>query len=215
MESLKNFVTYKSSAGSGKTYTLVKEFLKIVFQSDNPKRYRNILAITFTNKAANEMKERVIENLKILSESIDSELMESYSEDFGLEKHIIKQKAGKVLQSVLHNYSDLKISTIDKFTYKIIRAFSKDLNLSTDFDIEMDKEKILIQAIDLMISRAGEDEKLSRLLIDFLDHKIDNEENWKIEDAILEFGKELTDETNEEYLKILSEVSEEDFKEIK
>lgn len=215
MDSKKTFITYKSSAGSGKTYTLVKEFLKLVFQSHDPKRYRNILAITFTNKAANEMKERVIENLKTLSESQDNLLQKDYADDFGLTRAEIKHKASQVLQSVLHNYSDLKISTIDKFTHKIIRAFAKDLNLTGDFEVEMDKDKVLIQAIDLMISRAGEDDRLSGILLEYLNTQIDNEKDWKIEKAIFEFSKELTNEESQGFLERINEITDEDFQEIK
>lgn len=215
MNSLENFVTYKSSAGSGKTYTLVKEFLQIVFQSDNPTRYRNILAITFTNKAANEMKERVIENLRELSEEEDSDLLLDYEKAFGIQKNVLRAKAKKVLQSILHNYSDLKISTIDKFTYKIIRAFSKDLNLSSDFEIEMDSDKILTEAIDLIISKAGEDERLSKILLEFLNSQIENEKDWRIEKSIFEFSKELTNEESEPFLERLKEVTDEDFGKIR
>ncbi|MEZ7930595.1 MAG: UvrD-helicase domain-containing protein [Flavobacteriales bacterium] len=215
MNSLENFITYKSSAGSGKTYTLVKEFLQIVFQSDNPTRYRNILAITFTNKAANEMKERVIENLRELTKEQDNDLIIDYEKAFGINKKILREKAKKVLQSILHNYSDLKISTIDKFTYKIIRAFSKDLNLSSDFEIEMDKDKILTEAIDLIISKAGEDERLSKILLEFLNSQIENEKDWRIEKSIFDFSKELTNEESEPFLERLKEVSDEDFEKIR
>lgn len=215
MNSSENFITYKSSAGSGKTYTLVKEFLQIVFQSSNPTRYRNILAITFTNKAANEMKERVIENLRELSEDEDNDLILDYEKAFGIQKTVLRAKAKAVLQSILHNYSDLKISTIDKFTYKIIRAFSKDLNLSSDFEIEMDSNKILTEAIDLIISKAGEDERLSKILLEFLNSQIENEKDWRIEKSIFEFSKELTNEESEPFLEKLKEVTDEDFEKIR
>ncbi|MEN8927689.1 MAG: UvrD-helicase domain-containing protein [Flavobacteriales bacterium] len=215
MESTENFITYKSSAGSGKTYTLVKEFLEIVFQSSNPTRYRNILAITFTNKAANEMKERVIENLRELAQEEDNDLILDYEKAFGIQKNVLRAKAKAVLQSILHNYSDLKISTIDKFTYKIIRAFAKDLNLSTDFEIEMDSNKILIEAIDLIISKAGEDKRLSKILLEFLNSQIENEKDWRIEKSIFEFSKELTNEESEPFLEKLKEVTDEDFEKIR
>lgn len=215
MENLKNFIVYKSSAGSGKTYTLVREFLRIVIESEDNTRYRNILAITFTNKAAAEMKERVLDNLKELSDQEDTELLLDYSKEFGIEKSIIKQKAQKILQSVLHNYSDLKILTIDKFTHRIIRAFAKDLNLSADFEIEMDSDAILKEAIDLLISKAGTDKELSSVLLEYLNSKIDDEKNWKIEDDLFEFARELLKEENDYFLDSLQSMTNEELKKAK
>jgi len=215
LENLKNFIVYKSSAGSGKTYTLVREFLRIVIESDDSTRYRNILAITFTNKAAAEMKERVLDNLKKLSEEKDSNLLLDYAKEFGIEKDIIKTKARKILQSVLHNYSDLKILTIDKFTHRIIRAFAKDLNLSADFEIEMDSDVILKESIDLLISKAGKDEELSVVLLDYLNSKIDDEKNWKIEDDLFNFAKELLKEDNDYFLESLKQMENEALKKSK
>ena len=215
MENLKNFIVYKSSAGSGKTYTLVREFLRIVIESDDSTRYRNILAITFTNKAAAEMKERVLDNLKKLSEEKDSNLLLDYAKEFKIEKDLIKTKARKILQSVLHNYSDLKILTIDKFTHRIIRAFAKDLNLSADFEIEMDSDGILKESIDLLISKAGKDEELSVVLLDYLNSKIDDEKNWKIEDDLFNFAKELLKEDNDYFLESLIQMENEALKKSK
>ena len=215
----KNFHIYKSSAGSGKTYTLVKEFLKIVLKTEETTRYRNILAITFTNKAANEMKERVIENLKLLSEVIETKdgkkILEDYTKDFNLEPKIIKHRAEKVLVSVLHNYSDLKISTIDKFTHKIIRAFSKDLNIPPDFEIELDSNNILVTAIDLLISKAGEDKNTSSILLDFMDKQIEEDKSWNLEQNLVKFAKELTKEENQVYFNQIKGISFEEFKTIK
>lgn len=216
----KNFKVYKSSAGSGKTYTLVKEFLRLALQDENPSRYRNILAITFTNKAANEMKERIMLNLKKLisptdSDTYDSGLMKDYVESFNLSESVIKYRAKETFESILHNYSDLKVSTIDKFTHKIIRAFAKDLSLQPDFEIEMDDKSILKQAIDLIISQAGEDEELSKILLDTLNKQVDDEKSWNIEKNIFEFSKELTKEDNQEHFNELKTLTNEDFNEVK
>ena len=210
MQELKNFITYKSSAGSGKTYTLVREFLRIVIESEDYTRYRNILAITFTNKAANEMKERVLSNLKELSNDNDSELLLNFSKEFQIDKSEVRKKSKLILRSILHNYSDLKILTIDKFTHKIIRAFSNDLGLNSDFEIEMDADNMLKDAIDLLISRAGNEEKISELLIEYLNQHIDQEKTWKIEENLFNFSKELLKEDNNTYLNKLRKLSDEE-----
>lgn len=215
MENLKNFIVYKSSAGSGKTYTLVREFLRIVIESEETTRYRNILAITFTNKAAAEMKERVLDNLKELSAELDSDLLKDYAKEFSMDSQVIKRKSRLILQSVLHNYSDLKILTIDKFTHRIIRAFAKDLNLSSDFEIEMDSDSILQESIDLLISKAGTDKQLSNVLLDYLNSKIDDEKNWKIEEDLFHFAKELLKEDNDYFLESLKKMDSEDLSKAK
>ncbi len=202
---MESFLVYKSSAGSGKTYTLVKEFLKIALCDPNPTRYRNILAITFTNKAANEMKERILENLKLLSlnendAQYNPQLIDDYSSSFKLDKETLKEKSWIVFQSILHNYSDLKVSTIDKFTHKIIRAFAKDLSLQPDFEIEMDVDTLLKSAINALVDEAGTKKTISSILLKLLDKQIDNEKSWNIEHGIFEFAKTIIREENAPFL---------------
>ncbi|MCK4677748.1 MAG: UvrD-helicase domain-containing protein, partial [Bacteroidales bacterium] len=152
---MKNFVVYTSSAGSGKTYTLVKEYLKIVLA--NPASFRNILAITFTNKAANEMKFRVLQNLKILSQPFENQgldtikhLLPAIISETDLDETVIAKNAEKVLTLILHQYSDFAVSTIDSFIYKIIKSFSYDIHLPFDFDVEMDTDKLIAGAVDYL-----------------------------------------------------------------
>lgn len=212
------FTVYKSSAGSGKTYTLVKEYLKIILSQSDKTRYRNILAITFTNKAANEMKERVMENLKKLSSpkgssDYDEGLMQDYVSSFNLKEEVIQKRALIIFTSVLHNYSDLKVSTIDKFTHKIIRAFAKDLTLAPDFDIEMDSKTLLKSAIHNVIAKVGIDDEVSNTLTNTLQNQINNEKSWNIEDNIYSFAQELIKEANEPFLNQLIDLPHNTFKE--
>jgi ATP-dependent exoDNAse (exonuclease V) beta subunit len=115
------FVVYKSSAGSGKTFTLVREYLKIVLQ--NPEKFRQVLAITFTNKAANEMKERVVSNLILLTSPENNKhedairfLLPQLAKELNLSELQISQRASIVLRLIMHHYSEFAISTIDSFT---------------------------------------------------------------------------------------------------
>src|SRR5688572_2821911 len=140
MSAEKNFIVYKASAGSGKTFQLVSEYLSICFASSNNHHFRKILAVTFTNKAANEMKERILEHLEILasekgSKNHDQNLIDHYSKITRLTDAVLKQRSSEILRNVLHNYSSFSISTIDKFTHKLIRSFARDLKLSADFEI--------------------------------------------------------------------------------
>lgn len=207
----KKFKIYKSSAGSGKTYTLVKEYLSLVLSQDKVNRYRNILAITFTNKAAAEMKERILEHLKSLSASQDSEhydenLLNDYSSSLALSPLLIQERAKEVFQSLLHNYSDLKVSTIDKFTHKIIRAFARDLDLQPDFDVEMDVDYILQSAIHQVVEKVGEDDDISDTLKRVTQEQITNEKTWNIEQNIFDFTKTFINEDNLESLEELQTI---------
>jgi len=197
---LKNFIVYKSSAGSGKTFTLVREYLKIVIQ--NPERYRQVLAITFTNKAANEMKERVVRNLILLSEhekNSDTDavkyLLPQLIEQTGLTEDKIRSRASAVLSLIMHNYADFAISTIDSFTHRVVRTFAYDLKIPMNFEVELDADDMLSQSIDLLISQVGSDVKLTRILVDFIEKKAGDEKSWHIENDLNEFGKTLLSES--------------------
>ena len=192
----KNFTVYKSSAGSGKTFTLVKEYLALALNdgANPPQAYKHILAVTFTNKAAAEMKERIIKALKELSEDDYSKislgtktLLTSLKEHAKLnasqkmDDAIIRKRAQVILTAILHNYSDFAIGTIDSFVHKVVRTFAFDLKIPMSFEIEMDDEKLLGQAIDLLIGQIGSDERLTRALVEFTESKTDDEKSWHIE----------------------------------
>src|SRR5436189_6405251 len=103
---------YKSSAGSGKTYTLVKEFIRIALQ--RPDKYKHILALTFTNKAANEMKERIISMLQMLAnKTAKPKLVNELVTEAKIEENELAGKAAGILRNILHDYSALSVSTID------------------------------------------------------------------------------------------------------
>jgi len=196
------FSIYDASAGSGKTYTLVKEYLKIILVSKKPDAYRNILAITFTNKAVHEMKSRVLESLSQFSKENPSEkalqLMQDISSDTGLSLNAITEKAKSIIKNLIHNYAAFDISTIDKFTHKVIRAFAHDLNLPITFEVSLDTEILLNEAVDAIIAEAGNDEELTKLLVDFTMEKTDDDKSWDISREIMETGKLILNENNRE-----------------
>ena len=142
---------YRSSAGSGKTFTLVKEYLTLVFKSSNPYSFKQILAITFTNKAADEMKSRILEVLEVLSKKQKNKdelsLLEIYSTETKIDKKDIELMAEKILSKILHNYSDFSVFTIDKFTHRLIRNFSRELGLSLNFNVELNEKEFLENSI--------------------------------------------------------------------
>ncbi|PZX95134.1 ATP-dependent helicase [Flavobacterium aquariorum] len=195
-----SFAIYDASAGSGKTYALVKEYLKIILTANKNDAYRNILAITFTNKAVHEMKSRIVGSLSEFAKdepnSKASDLMQDLSIDTGLSIIQIKTKSQQIIKHIIHNYAAFDISTIDKFTHKVIRAFAHDLGLPMTFEVTLDTENLLIEAVDAIIAQAGEDETLTKLLIDFTMEKTDDDKSWDISREILETGKLVLNENN-------------------
>ncbi|GGF20020.1 UvrD-helicase domain-containing protein [Flavobacterium limi] len=195
-----SFSIYDASAGSGKTYTLVKEYLKIILSSPKNDAYRNILAITFTNKAVHEMKGRIVGSLSEFAKDEPSakaiDLMEDLSRETGLSVIKIKTKSQNIIKHLIHNYAAFDISTIDKFTHKVIRAFAHDLNLPMTFEVTLDTENLLIEAVDAIIAQAGQDETLTKLLIDFTMEKTDDDKSWDVSREILETGRLVLNENN-------------------
>ncbi len=194
------FSIYNASAGSGKTYMLVKEYLKILLLATTDDAYRKILAITFTNKAVEEMKSRIIANLSGFSKESPSTgaevLMKDISNETGLSLATIKDKSRAIIKNIIHNYASFDISTIDRFTHKVIRAFAHDLNLSVSFDVSLETENLLKEAVDAIIAKAGENDVLTSLLVDFSVDKTDNDKSWDVTYELFEIGKLLINENN-------------------
>ena len=200
---MSNFVVYKSSAGSGKTFTLVKEYLRLALfdESKLNYNYKRILALTFTNKAASEMKSRVIDALQqmahdktppFISELLCAELNISATE--------LKKRSTYVLSHILHHYSDFSIGTIDSFTHKIVKTFAHDLELPVNFNIEMDTEGFYEQVISSLFNQIGEDDYISKLLKEYVLTKAEDNAAWDPEKQIQEFARLLQKEHSEEYI---------------
>ncbi|MGV3695929.1 UvrD-helicase domain-containing protein [Flavobacterium sp.] len=213
------FSIYDASAGSGKTYTLVKEYLKMILLSKKPDAYRNILAITFTNKAVHEMKTRVVESLSEFAKETPSDkalkLMQDINAETGLSLTSITEKAKNIIKNLIHNYAAFDISTIDKFTHKVIRAFAHDLNLPVNFEVSLDTEDLLTEAVDAIIAEAGNDPELTKLLVDFTMEKTDEDKSWDISRDIMETGRLILNENNREEITHFNDKKIEDFIQIK
>ena len=209
------FTIYDASAGSGKTYTLTKEYLKILFLATNDDAYRKILAITFTNKAVEEMKSRIVSSLYEFSIDTTSDKAMELLKDVALETKLsiatLKDKSKAIIKNIIHNYAAFDISTIDKFTHKVIRTFAQDLNLPPNFEVSLETDSLLQEAIDLVISKAGDDVNLTKLLIEFSKEKTDDDKNWDISAELLKVAQLITNENNSEEIKEMSEKSLDDF----
>lgn len=214
------FLVYKSSAGSGKTYTLVKEYLTIALKGNNHERFKNILAITFTNKAASEMKDRVTLYLKSFCNPKDIQggellMFDHLKEELGISKATLAERSFKMLQSILHNYSDFNITTIDKFILKIIRSFSFDLQLPYNFEVELDSDALLNQAINNLLAETGKNKKLTAFLVNYIKQLAQNDESWNLQNSLLKIAKLSLNEESYPHLNELKKLELDDFVRIK
>ena len=208
-----SFTIYNASAGSGKTYALAKVYLKIILAS--PQNFRKILAITFTNKAVNEMKHRILNSLfefsKITSTEDANPLFNDILNETSYTFEELPALSKLRLKQILHNYAFFDISTIDKFTHRLIRTFAKDLKIPQNFEVVLDVDLLLQEAVERVISKAGEDPEFTKVLLDFAIEKIEDDRSWDIGFDLLKIGKLIFDENNAEHLKHLQEIELGDF----
>ncbi|MCE1198867.1 MAG: UvrD-helicase domain-containing protein [Marinilabiliales bacterium] len=181
---------YKASAGSGKTYRLVGDFLEKLFL--RPSTYKHMLAVTFTNKATAEMKERILLELASISQGQPSRYPELL-EICGSEQ-LLKEKASEILSLILHDYSRFSIMTIDSFFQRIIRSFARDIRLNASFRTEIDNRQILSDAVDLLFQDLEENSLLMNWMISFLEDNLAEGRSWDFRKELLRFGKEVEKE---------------------
>lgn len=203
------FQIYNASAGSGKTYSLVKSYLSILLGRKHLDSFKQILAITFTNKAVNEMKERVLSNLHEFSK--EEILMEPTSifldlqEELQLDAVELHQRARKILNRILYNYAFFDILTIDKFNHRLIRTFAFDLKLSTNFEVSLDEKALQAEAVDNLIHKTGTNKDLTKVLVDYALSKADQDKSWDISRDLREIAELLSKEDHAEYIKLLED----------
>ncbi|MBN7812822.1 UvrD-helicase domain-containing protein [Algoriphagus sp. H41] len=200
------FILYKSSAGSGKTYTLTLEYLKLALQSPRS-AYKQILAVTFTNKATQEMKERILQVLERLGkevrpgEFLDGELMKALD----LTPAQLQARARETLLHILHGYGYFAVSTIDSFFQRVIRSFAREMDLQAKFDLEMDTDAVLDRLVDRVVEKITTDKNLRTWLIDYASEQIENEKTWDIRSGIKGLGREIFQERFKAYRSLFHE----------
>jgi len=205
------FLVYRASAGSGKTYTLVRTYLALALSGDDAAHFKHILAITFTNKAAQEMKSRIIAALAEISGQAEGDRYQSMAKDLSqqldLSPTALKYRAGRVFQAILHRYQDFSISTIDAFVARIGRSFARDLRLQQGFEILLDQQEIKQQTVDLLLSRLGEDAALTETLVAFALEQTADDKSWDIRNALLGYCQELFKDESRAYLPLLAQIN--------
>jgi len=188
---------YRASAGSGKTYRLTQDYIHLLF---NPKRewaHRRILAVTFTNKATDEMKTRILKELHALSQGGKSDYREGLMAKFRMDEEAVNVRAKHILTSILHDYSSFSISTIDRFFQQVIRSFARDIGVHGGYNLELDNTATLEQSVDNLFLDLSKDEnkQLLQWLTAYAEEKIEQSENWNMRSNIMELGKEIFKES--------------------
>lgn len=182
---------YKSSAGSGKTYTLAKEYLKLALRSED--YYKKILAVTFTNRAAEEMKERVLEFLIAISKG-SHELIPVMAAELDKSEDQIQSSAKKSLNHLLHNYGYFSITTIDTFFYRVIRAFSREIGLQGSFGIELDNDKVADFITSDLYQGVEENKQLREWLVEFSMSQLSDGKGYEYRKEVSQLAKQLFSE---------------------
>lgn len=189
----------RASAGSGKTYRLAYEYIKRVVV--NPHCYSTILAVTFTNKATEEMKSRILSTLNALANAPLPDIRVDYMEELSRETQLpyvtIKKRADQAKTLILHDYSNFAVSTIDKFFQRIARSFFKELGLDFSYEVELSSDNYLQHAVVNLIERSNTDAKLAHLIGRVVGEQLESN-RWNIKDHLVKSGKVLLSESYKE-----------------
>lgn len=202
-------LVYKASAGSGKTFTLAVEYIKHLIL--NPHVYRQILAVTFTNKATAEMKERILQQLygiwqgdpasdaylariKEGVRGIKNEKLRMKNEGGG-EDEELRRRAGMALQYMLHDYSRFRVETIDSFFQSVMRNLARELELSPNLNIELNNAEVLSDAVDSLIEKLTPASPVLAWLLDYINERIADDKRWNVSSEVKSFGRNIFDES--------------------
>ena len=237
------FRIYSASAGSGKTYQLTKEYLKLALgypqpadptgeRSYNPSYFKSILAITFTNDAAGEMKERIVGALRGFAQGGDARndaLLAEVADELAAEGQLparlatseerqveVRRRAAATFRLVLYHYADFAVSTIDSFVQRIVTAFTRELGLPASFEVELDTDSVLRSAVAGLLDRVNRDadsKLLSQTLADYALGQAEEGRSWnQLPDELLDFGRALFSESVHEAVAQLGQKTMADFR---
>lgn len=185
---------FSASAGAGKTHRLTGEYIKRLFIGEA--QYRHILAVTFTNKATEEMKSRILNELYIIASGRESRFMQELLPLVGGSQQKLRARARVILSQILHDYSLFNVSTIDRFFQSVMRAFARELGKMVSYGVELDEKSIRLAAIDRIYADLGKQEnaKLLGWMTEFAKEVVAEGEGWNIKDKIAELSSEVNNE---------------------
>ena len=207
-----NFEIVRASAGSGKTFRLVLRYLECALQYDNPKYFGRILALTFTNKAAGEMKSRILSDLKKIVDGRSDKIKDLCS-SLDLPESQLVSRAAVLHKEMLHRYSDIAVMTIDSFVNRLVRSFARDLAIEQDYRIEIDSNRVIEDAVSQLLDKVGTkgNESLTKLLEGFALQKVAEDEESGVRKPLNRLGKAVIQEKMKHVVSMLSEIAPEDF----
>ena len=213
--SSKRFEVVRASAGSGKTYRLVLRYLECALYVGDKRAFGKILALTFTNKAAAEMKERILEDLKHLADGGGDKLSE-LKKNLELSEEVLIARAKSLHREMLHRYSDISVMTIDSFVNRLVRTFARDLALEQDFRIELNSDQVIDDAVTRLLERVGVkgDEAITGLLEGFANLQIEEDKDYRVRRPLNELGIAAVKENMRKVVDSFKDISPEKFKEI-
>ena len=182
---------YKASAGSGKTFTLATEYIKLLIA--NPQSYRTTLAVTFTNKATQEMKERIMSQLYGLWKRQEGSMayMRKICDDLHVEEATVSERAGMSLRMLLHNYNYFRVETIDSFFQSVLRNLARELDLTANLRVELGDKEVEERAVDRLIERLTPDDKEMGWITDYIAANMSEDKGWNVIGNIKSFGKNI------------------------
>ncbi len=210
-----SFKIINSSAGSGKTFNLAIEYISKLLNSKDDEHFKSMLALTFTNKASAEMKDRILFNLSNLKHQRDKIVLEIISKRTGLDQSTIKKKSSNILEKILYNYSNFNVITIDSFTNNIIRTVNGESENKDDFIVELDNLVYLDQAVEELISEINEDNELKELLVEFAKFKLTINRSWDISYDLKDFGLFIDKESNRDQVEYFKKMNIKFFSQIR
>ena len=181
----------KASAGSGKTYALALEYIRLVVSSDKADAYRHVLAVTFTNKATEEMKSRILKELAVLAK--DPETSPYFEELLKVaDKDTLQRRASAQLSGILHDYSSFAVSTIDRFFQQTLRAFSREIGQYASYQVQLDRKALVDESVDRVLDSLTEED---RTLLDWLTRGVKEDlesgRGLSLESRLQEVGESL------------------------
>lgn len=191
---------FNASAGAGKTYLLVQRYLEKLLGHAQADFFHQMLALTFTNKAVFEMKTRILKALYSFSDSDFNHQKDAMSiqlcENLGISSAQLASKSRQVLKKILHDYAAFDIITLDSFTHRIIRSFSKDLGLAYNFEVELQVDRLLEQTVERLLSKVGKEEEITAILTSYTFQKMEDDLSWNLKEDLLKSAKLLLNEND-------------------
>ena len=202
---VKTLTVYKASAGSGKTFTLATQYIKLLVE--NPTNYRHILAVTFTNKATEEMKMRILSQLYGVWKGLpDSEsYLQRIMADTGFDAQTVSRRAGEALHLLLHNYNYFRVETIDSFFQSVLRNLARELDLTANLRIGLNDTQVEEQAVDQLIDSLTHTDVMLQWLLSYIMEKISDDRSWNIIGQVKQFGKTIFRDYYKEHSQSLKE----------